>query len=143
VRRWRPGHGDDRGAAALSTVVLERYLGVWSDDDPFAQLKADVAAYGHLDPLVTVRELARSSGIPVGALVRYVLARWASGGNEALLELGTSGVDHLARTVAAAEREDTDAARLEAYAVVREVVGWLRAGLGDEFGPADGAGLAD
>jgi hypothetical protein len=108
-------------------VHLGRYTGDWSADDPFADLKADVAAYGQLDPLATLRTLSEASGIPVGALVRYVLARWASGGNEALLELGTSGVDHLARVIDRAEVADTDAARLEAYVAVREIITWLRA----------------
>jgi hypothetical protein len=111
------------------TVALVRFDGTWADDDPYANLKAEVVAYGHLDPLVTLEGLAASSGVPVGALARYVLARWATGGNEALLELGTSGVDHLAGAVASAEAAGTDAARLAAYATVREVVGWLRAGL--------------
>jgi hypothetical protein len=108
-------------------VRLERWDGDWSADDPFAGLKADVAAHGHLDVLSTLRGLSEVSGIPVGALVRYVLARWASGGNEAVLELGVSGVDHLVRIVGDAEVAGTDAARLEAYAAVREVVAWLRA----------------
>ena len=112
----------------VETVRLDRWDGPAGADD-FAGLRADVAAYGHLDPLATVRGLADASGLPVGALVRYVLARWASGGNEAVLELGVSGVDHLARLVAEAEREDTDAARLQAYDGMCEVVAWLRAGV--------------
>jgi hypothetical protein len=111
------------------TVVLARFDGTWTDEDPYANLKADVVAYGHLDPLVTLEGLAASSGVPVGALARYVLARWATGGTDAILELGTSGVDHLARVVAAAEEAGTDAARLAAYDTVRQLVGWLRAGL--------------
>jgi hypothetical protein len=113
------------------TVELARWDGRWAADDPFAGLKADVVAYGHLDPLETLRGLSRASGVPVGALARYVLARWASGGSEALLELGASGVDHLARAIVEAEREGTDDARLAAYGTVREVVSWLRAGLED------------
>lgn len=108
-------------------VRLERWDGQAPPGDPFARLKADVAAYGHLDPLETVSGLAAASGVPVGALVRYVLARWATGGSEAVLELGVSGVDHLARLVAEAEAADTDDARLTAYAGIRDVVGWLRA----------------
>jgi hypothetical protein len=108
-------------------VTLERWDGTWDDEDPFAGLKADVVAYGHLDPLETLRGLSEASGVPVGALVRYVLARWATGGSDAVLELGVSGVDHLARAIAEAEEADTDEARLAAYAVIRDVVRWLRA----------------
>jgi hypothetical protein len=100
-----------------------------SGDDTYAGLRADVAAYGHLDPLATLRVLSERSGLPVGALAHYVLARWAAGGNEALLELGVSGVDHLARIVTEAEEVGTDAARLTAYDQMRSVVAWLRAGL--------------
>jgi hypothetical protein len=116
-------------AADEPVVRLERWDGDWPSDDPFAGLKADVAGYGHLDALATLRGLSDASGVPVGALVRYVLARWASGGNEAILELGVSGVDHLARIIGEAEEAGTDAARLGAYLAVRELVSWLRAGL--------------
>ena len=115
-------------------VRLERFDGDWPADDAFAGLKADVAAYGHLDALATVRGLSDASGVPVGALVHYVLARWASGGSDAILELGISGVDHLERLIANAEVAGTDAARLEAYAGIRDVIAWLRAGTdGDAF----------
>jgi hypothetical protein len=109
------------------SVELARWDGTWSDTDPFAGLKADVVAYGHLDPLATLRGLSDASGVPVGALARYVLARWATGGNEALLELGTSGVDHLATAIAHAEEAGTDDARLAAYEQLKELVTWLRA----------------
>jgi len=117
------------------TVRLDRWHGTWSDEDPYAGLKAEVVAYGPLDPLATLRGLAEASGVPIGALVRYVLARWASGGNEAVLELGVSGVDHLAAVVSRAEAVGTDDARLEAYAEVAEIVSWLRAGIAADGGP--------
>jgi hypothetical protein len=117
---------DDAGPEAPS-LRLVRWSGPAGDDE-FAGLRADVAAYGHLDPLATLHELSARSGLPVGALVHYVLARWAAGGNEALLELGVSGVDHLHRVVADAEAVGTDEARLRAYEDVRALVSWLRAG---------------
>jgi ADP-ribose pyrophosphatase YjhB (NUDIX family) len=118
---------DDTGDAPR--VRLERWDGTWPADDEFAGLKADVAAYGHTDPLATLRTLSDHSGVPVGALVRYVLARWASGGSETLLELGTSGVEQLRRVVDEAERAGTEAARLAAYDVMRQQVTWLAHGL--------------
>lgn len=124
------------GPSRVPEVCLERFDGTWSEDDPFAGLKAEVVAYGRLDPLETLRGLSEASGIPVGALVRYVLARWATGGSEAVLELGVSGVDHLARTIAEAEAAGTDEARLRAYEVVRGVVSWLRAGVDGPAGAA-------
>ena len=110
-------------------VRLDRYVPDAGDhDDGFRDFREEVADYTRLDPLETLRGLQAASGIPVGALARYVLARWASGGNEAILELGVSGVDHLARTIASAEEAGTDAARLEAYERIRAQVAWLRAG---------------
>ena len=113
----------------VEVIELTPWRGAWSHDDPFADLKSDIAAHAGLDPLTTLEGLSDTSGIPVGALARYVLTRWAAGGSEALLEIGASGVDHLARLVERAERTGTEEARLEAYAGVRDIVQWLRAGL--------------
>jgi hypothetical protein len=117
--------GDEPEAERLRLVRWDGPAG----DDAYTGLRVDVAAYAHVDPLATLRVLSGRSGLPLGALVHYVLARWACGGNEATLELGVSGVDHLARLVADAEEAGTDEARLAAYDGVREVVGWLRAGV--------------
>jgi hypothetical protein len=118
---------DDDHEPEAECLRLVRWDGP-AGDDTYAGLRADVAAYAHLDPLATLRVLSAASGLPLGALVHYVLARWAAGGNEALLELGVSGVDHLVRLLADAEAVGTEEARLAAYEGVREVVGWLRAG---------------
>jgi hypothetical protein len=120
---------DERDEPEAASLRLVRWDGP-PGDDTYAGLRVDVAAYGHLDPLATLTELSRRSGLPLGALAHYVLARWAAGGNEALLELGTSGVDHLARLIAEAEQVGTDEARLAAYEGIRALVSWLRAGSG-------------
>ena len=132
--------GDPQPGDHEPVVRLERWDGDWTEADPYAGLKADVAAYAHLDPLTTVGALSEATGIPEGALARYVLAHWASGGNDALLELGVSGVDHLARIVADAEAAGSDADRLAAYAAIKDVIAWLRADPGAERG---GAGHPD
>lgn len=123
-------------------VRLERWSGPWPDDDPDANLKADIAAYSLSDPLATLRRLAGNVDVPVGAIVRYVLARWASGGSEGLLELGPSTVERMGEVVRDAEARDTDEARLEAYRVLAQMTGWLTAGLDDPDTtyPAGGAG---
>jgi hypothetical protein len=108
------------------TVELTRWDGPWSPDDPDANLKSDVALYTKLDPLTTLTTLSANTGIPVGALVRYVLARWASAGSEALLAAGPSVVEHMGQTIEAAEAADTDESRLQAYDVLRQMVSWLR-----------------
>ena len=66
-------------------VHLTRWNGPWPNDDKDANLKADVALYSKVDPLRTIRGLAESVNVPEGALVRYVLARWASEGASGLL----------------------------------------------------------
>lgn len=108
------------------TVRLERWTGTWAADDPDAAFKAEVADYGRLDPMQTLRGLSEYSGIPAGALARYVLAKWASAGSEGLLQLGPTMVERLWHHVADAELAETDAARLEAYEAIKALLSWLR-----------------
>ena len=112
-----------------SLIELVRWAGPWSDDDPDANFKADVTLYTMLEPLETLGPLSASPGIPVGALVRYVLARWASAGSESLLYAGPSVIERMWATISEAEQTDTTEARLAAYEVVRQMVAWLRAPL--------------
>jgi hypothetical protein len=116
------------------TVRLVRYEATWAADDPDANFRADVAAYTRADPLATIRRLCANLDLPVGAVVRYVLARWATGGSEALLELGPSTVERMRAAVTEAEETGTDAARLTAYEQLRVMVGWLGHGLDDPEG---------
>ncbi|MPY93560.1 MAG: hypothetical protein GEV08_11015 [Acidimicrobiia bacterium] len=113
------------------SLVLARWRGPWADDDPDAAFKAEVAAYGRLDPLETLRGLSAHTGIPVGALALYVLARFATTGSEGLLHLGGATVERMWATCEAAEATATDAARLEAYRTLRGMLSWLRAPLAD------------
>jgi hypothetical protein len=108
------------------TLRLERWSGPWPADDPDANFKADVALYSLLDPLATLRGLGSRTGVPVGALARYVLARWASGAGEGVLELGPSTVTRMWEACEQAEAVGDDAARLQAYTQLREMVAWLR-----------------
>ena len=71
----------DEAGDPVPVVRLEPWSGPWPDDDPDANFKADVALYARLDPLETVRNLAAHLGVPEGAIVRYVLARWATAGS--------------------------------------------------------------
>jgi hypothetical protein len=109
-------------------VRLVRWDGPWPEDDPDANLKVDVASYAELDPLSTLRTLSSGTGIPVGALVRYIVARWASGGSEGLLALGPDTVGRLRAVVDDADRADDDAGRLAVYERLGEMVRWLDAG---------------
>ena len=108
------------------TVRLERYDGPWADDDPDANFKSDVSLYSKLDPLATIAGLSENLDIPVGAVCRYVLAKWATGGSGGLLELGPTMTRRLAQICDDAEAADTDEARLDAYRQLREILAWLR-----------------
>ncbi|MGH8901412.1 MAG: DUF6027 family protein [Egibacteraceae bacterium] len=112
-------------------MELERYIGSWPDDDPDANFKREVAEYTRADPMPTMRQLAENTCIPVGALIRYVLVKWTAEGSEALMALGPRMVSRLWTACEHAESEGTDAARLAAYAQLREMLSWLRLPLQD------------
>jgi Family of unknown function (DUF6027) len=107
-------------------VRLEQWTGPWPDDDPDANFKADVALYASVDPLSTIRNLSDALDVPVGAIVRYVLAKWATGGSGGLLELGPTMTRRLADVCDDADAAGTDEARLAAYAQLRDMITWLR-----------------
>jgi hypothetical protein len=109
----------------VPVLRLEPWSGPWADDDKDANLKADIALYAKVDPMRTIRGLAASTGVPEGALVRWVLARWASEGASGLLELGPTFTRRLQSVCGAAESADTDEARLAAYDQLRQMVAWL------------------
>ena len=106
-------------------VHLEPWTGPWPADDKDANLKADVALYSKVDPLRTVRGLSESTNIPEGAIVRWVLARWASEGASGLLELGPTMTRRLHAVCTEAEASGTDEQRLAAYHQLRQMISWL------------------
>ena len=111
---------------ASDVIDLSAWSGPWADDDPDANFKAEVALYGKAEPLETLRTLSTNTGIPLGALVRYVLARWASAGSESLLYAGPSVIERMWSEVHKAEAAGTSEARLAAYETLRQMVAWLR-----------------
>ncbi len=111
------------------TLVLESYDGTWPPDDPDAAFRALVAEYSRIDPLPTLEVLGRNKRIPVGALARFVLARYCTSGSDALLEMGPRVVRQMADVVREAEAAGTDGARLAAYGRLRGIVSWLEAAL--------------
>jgi hypothetical protein len=112
-------------ATMSETITLEGWRGPWPDDDKDANLKADIALYAHVDPLRTVRGLSNSIDVPVGAIVHYVLARWASEGASGLLELGPTLSRRLNTVCTDAETVGSDEARLAAYEQLRQMISWL------------------
>lgn len=118
--------------ADVPVIRLERWTGPWPDDDPDANFKSEVALYALTDPLETLEMLSANLAIPLGALVRYVLARWASGGADAVLELGPSTVTRMWQACEDAERIGTDHARLAAFRQVHQMLSWSRIPLRDD-----------
>ena len=116
---------------APRTVTLEPYRGPWPSDDPDAGFRRLVAEYSAIDPMPTLETLGRSKGIPVGALVAFVLARYCTSGSDALLEMGPLVVRQMAEIVRSAEATGTDAARVQAYHALSAIVSWLRVPLDD------------
>jgi hypothetical protein len=112
-------------------IELVPWSGPWSDTDPDANFKADVALYAHVDPMTTIHNLAQAIGLPDGAVVWYVLAKWASAGSGGLLELGPSMTNRLWKIIEEAEEAGTDRARLQAYDQLRQMIMWLRLPLVD------------
>lgn len=115
-----------------TTIVLEPYEGTWPEDDPDAEFRRIVAEYSRLDPLPTLETLSRHKGIPVGALARFVLARYCTSGSDAALEMGPRVVRQMDEVVHRAEAAGTDQARLDAYRSLRGIVSWLQAILDEQ-----------
>lgn len=110
---------------------LSTWDGPWAANDPDANFKREVAEYMRLDPLHTLRGMSLYLGIPVGALARYVLARWATAGSAGLLEVGPEMVRRLWEPIARAEEADADSVRLDAYHQLRQMIAWLKYPLDD------------
>jgi len=112
-------------------VWVAPWTGEWPADDRDANFKSDIVLYAQSDPLTTLDNLGSAIGVPVGGLVHYVLARWASAGSAALLEIGPSMVNRMWEQVEAADASDTDAARLAAFDALKQMLSWLRLPLDD------------
>lgn len=117
-------------------IELSAWQGPWAADDPDANFKAEVALHCLEDPLPTLRRLAAGTGVPLGALVRYVLVRWAGAGSETLLAAGPTIVERMWQVAADAKAEGTDAACRDALQTLAEMLAWLRLPLSDrDAGP--------
>jgi hypothetical protein len=123
--------GGAAGGDPDPVITLQRWSGPWAADDPDAAFKAEVAAYCLADPLHTLRGVEANLGVPLGALARYVLAKWATGGSEGLLQLGAGTVARMWAACEEAEAAGSDEARLAAYGQIRSMLSWLRVPLED------------
>lgn len=109
-------------------MELRAYRESWASDDPHANFKAEVACYSVADPMPTLENLSKSTGIPVECLIRYVLVKYAASGSEALLAMEPIVFRQMREQVARAEEDGGDAARLKAYAALKEMIAWLGRG---------------
>lgn len=94
--------------------------------DPHANFKAEVATWSPADPMETLVPFAEMVGLPVGAVARFVLARWAAEGSAARLELGPQAIERLWQATEEAEEAGDDAGRLAGYRKLREILSWMR-----------------
>lgn len=106
-------------------ISLEQWSGPWDDDDPHANFKAEVALWSKADPMETLEPFSEFVGIPVGAVCRSVLARWAGEGSAGKLELGPSMVERLWAVCDEAGDDRDD--QLAAFEQLRQMLSWLRA----------------
>ena len=120
--------GRGRQPGNLRAVEFRSYRDNWPADDPHANFKAEVAGYTSADPLPTLTNLSRSTGIPVDCLIRYVLVKYAASGADALLAMKPVVLHQMEEHIARAEGEGSDAARLRAYAALKSMIGWLALG---------------
>ncbi len=107
---------------------MQPYRDLWPRDDPHANLKAEVACYTAADPLPTIENLSRMTGIPVGCLVRYVLVKYAASGSEASMAMMAQDpivFRQMREQIARAEADGGDAAKLKAYGALKEIIAWL------------------
>ena len=109
-------------------MELEPYRGTWNKADRHANFKSEVAQYSRTDPLPTLERLSKSTGIPVGSLVRYILVKWAASGSEILMLMTPIVLRQMEQQVEQAESAGTDAARVKAYEALKGITSWLRAG---------------
>jgi len=144
-----PGPGDDSlddslvEAGEEPVVRLVRWQPDIGEGDPDAGYKHAVAGSALVDPVATLRTAAENLGVPIGALVRHVLAEWASAGSAAILEAGPGVVDDLAQAADAVDEAPQGLARDEAWAALRGRIQWLAHGVRDPAStyPEGGAGV--
>jgi hypothetical protein len=117
-----------RSGTMPPTITLAPYLEAWSADDRNANFKSEVACYTRADPLPTLENLSRGTGIPVGCLARYILVKWTASGSDALLAMGPIVLAQMRQQIEEAEAGGTDEIRLKAYRALREIVSWLTLG---------------
>ena len=107
-------------------VILHPFRGSWPPGDKDANFKDEVANYSRVDPMTTLDNMSRNLDIPVGALARYILVKWAASGSEGLMEIGPMVVRQMQDLVDKADALGSDEARLEAFHALKQIISWLK-----------------
>ncbi len=95
--------------------------------DLHANFRADVACYTATDPMPTLQNLSRLTGVPVDSLVRYILVKYGTSASDALLSMEPIVFRQMQEHVQKAEREGTPEGRLRAYEALKAMIAWLAA----------------
>jgi dihydrofolate synthase/folylpolyglutamate synthase len=90
-----------------------------------ANFRAEVACYSAADPMPTLENLSKLTGIPVERIIRYVLVKYAASGSDALISMDPIVFRQMRDQVQRAEAQGTDTARLEAYEALKQIISWL------------------
>ena len=77
-----------------------------------------VRASAEIDPMPTVRQLAKNVGLSPDEIIHYILVQWAASGSEALMATSPLALRQL--------KEAADAGDMEK---VRGILSWLMMGL--------------
>lgn len=109
-------------------MELHPFEDAWEEDDPHANFKEEVSLYSVIDPLPTLQNLSKDTGIPVPALVRYILVKYAASGSEAILTMTPYALRQMQDHIDKAEAVGSTESRLEAYESLRQMIGWLSIG---------------
>jgi len=116
----------------MDRITLEEYHGTWEPGDPDAKFRREMTAHCAIDPMPTLEGMSESLDIPVGAIARYILVKWATSGSEGLMEIGPRVVWQMAGIVQKAEAAGTAEARLKAYHGLADIIRWLAVPIEDE-----------
>ena len=109
-------------------MELYPYEDSWEADDPHANFKEEVALYSVADPLPTLENLSKDTGIPVPALIRYILVKYTASGSDAVLVMTPYVLRQMQEHIDKAEAANTTEARLTAYEALRQMIHWLTIG---------------
>ena len=112
-------------------ITLEEFGWQWDEADKDANFKQEVAMYSREDPMPTIETMSRNLRIPVGAIVRYILVKWAASGSSSLLDMGPKLVRQMSEITEHAESVNTDQERLVAYQKLSQIISWLNVPLTD------------